>query len=69
MIRSLRTGITGLRANQLRLDVIGNNIAGVNTHGFKQVSRAWPATCFCQKAIWYVVRVYSRAAHSAILIK
>ena len=36
MIRSLRTGITGLRSNQLRLDTIGNNIAGVNTHGFKR---------------------------------
>lgn len=36
MIRSLRTGITGLRSNQLRLDVIGNNIAGVNTTGFKR---------------------------------
>lgn len=36
MIRSLRTGVTGLRGNQLRLDVIGNNIAGVNTAGFKR---------------------------------
>jgi len=36
MIRSLRTGITGLRSNQLRLDVIGNNIAGANTAGFKR---------------------------------
>ena len=36
MIRSLRTGITGLRSNQLRLDVVGNNIAGVNTAGFKR---------------------------------
>jgi flagellar hook protein FlgE len=36
MIRSLRTGITGLRANQVRLDVIGNNIAGINTAGFKR---------------------------------
>ena len=36
MIRSLRTGITGLRSNQLRLDVIGNNISGVNTVGFKR---------------------------------
>ena len=36
MIRSLRTGITGLRSNQLALDVIGNNIAGVNTTGFKR---------------------------------
>ena len=36
MIRSLRTGVTGLRSNQLRLDAIGNNIAGVNTTGFKR---------------------------------
>ncbi|WP_420456786.1 flagellar hook protein FlgE [Rubrivirga sp.] len=36
MIRSLRTGIAGLRSNQLRLDVIGNNIAGVNTTAFKR---------------------------------
>ena len=36
MIRSLRTGVSGLRSNQLRLDVIGNNIAGVNTAGFKR---------------------------------
>jgi len=36
MLRSLRTGISGLRGNQLRLDVIGNNIAGVNTAGFKR---------------------------------
>ena len=36
MIRSLRTGVTGLRSNQLRLDAIGNNIAGVNTAGFKR---------------------------------
>ena len=36
MIRSLRTGVTALQSNQLRLDVIGNNIAGVNTAGFKR---------------------------------
>ena len=36
MIRSLRTGITGLRSNQLKLDVTGNNIANVNTAGFKR---------------------------------
>jgi flagellar hook protein FlgE len=39
MLRSLSTGVTGLRAHQQALDVIGNNIANVNTIGFKQ-SRA-----------------------------
>ncbi len=32
---SLYTGVTGLQANSLRLNVIGNNIANVNTIGFK----------------------------------
>lgn len=36
MIRSLRTGITGIQANQTRMDVIGNNIANVNTAAFKR---------------------------------
>ncbi|MFT0847538.1 flagellar hook protein FlgE [Actinomycetaceae bacterium L2_0104] len=39
MLRSLFTGITGLRAHQTMLDVTGNNIANVNTTGFKS-SRA-----------------------------
>ncbi|SEJ56124.1 flagellar hook protein FlgE [Demequina mangrovi] len=35
MLRSLFSGITGLRAHQTMLDVTGNNIANVNTTGFK----------------------------------
>lgn len=35
MMRSLYSGITGLRNHQTRMDVIGNNIANVNTVGFK----------------------------------
>ena len=35
MMRSLYNGISGLRNHQVRLDVIGNNIANVNTVGFK----------------------------------
>ena len=30
------SSITGLKNHQLKLDVIGNNIANVNTHGFKK---------------------------------
>lgn len=36
MIRSLRSGVSGLRSNQIRMDVIGNNIANVNTAAFKK---------------------------------
>ncbi len=36
MIRSLRTGVSGLKSNQTRMDVVGNNIANVNTVGFKR---------------------------------
>ncbi|QJW48129.1 flagellar hook-basal body complex protein [bacterium BFN5] len=35
MMRSLFSGISGLRNHQTRMDVIGNNIANVNTVGFK----------------------------------
>ncbi len=36
MIRSLMTAVTGVRAHQTMLDVTGNNIANVNTVGFKK---------------------------------
>ena len=35
MMRSLYSGISGLRNHQTRMDVIGNNIANVNTIGYK----------------------------------
>ena len=35
MIRSLYSGVSGLQAHQTKLNVIGNNIANVNTYGFK----------------------------------
>jgi len=35
MVRSLYSGISGLRSHQVALDVTGNNIANVNTFGFK----------------------------------
>ncbi|MBP2642425.1 MAG: flgE 2 [Firmicutes bacterium] len=35
MMRSLFAGVSGLKNHQTRMDVIGNNIANVNTVGFK----------------------------------
>lgn len=35
MMRSMFSGVSGLRAHQLKMDVIGNNIANVNTVGYK----------------------------------
>ncbi len=35
MVKSLFTGVTGLKSHQQRMDMIGNNIANVNTVGFK----------------------------------
>lgn len=35
MIRSIFTGVSGMRNHQARMDVIGNNVANVNTVGFK----------------------------------
>ncbi len=36
MMRSLYSGVSGLRNHQVRMDVLGNNIANVNTYGFKK---------------------------------
>ena len=36
MMRSLYSGVSGLQNHQIRMDVIGNNIANVNTIGFKK---------------------------------
>ncbi|MCM2674733.1 flagellar basal body rod protein FlgG [Alkalicoccobacillus plakortidis] len=36
MIKSMYSGISGMKNFQTKLDVIGNNIANVNTYGFKK---------------------------------
>ena len=41
MLKSLYSAISGIQANQVRMDVIGNNIANVNTTGFKRGSVAF----------------------------
>ncbi len=38
MMRSLYAGVTGLSTHQIRMDVIGNNIANVNTVGYKKAT-------------------------------
>lgn len=38
MVRSMISGVAGLKIHQSKLDVIGNNIANVNTWGFKSAS-------------------------------
>ncbi|MCL2082093.1 MAG: flagellar hook-basal body complex protein [Oscillospiraceae bacterium] len=47
MMRSMFSGVSGLRNHQIKMDVIGNNIANVNTYGFK-ASRANFADMFNQ---------------------
>jgi flagellar hook protein FlgE len=44
MLRSLFAGISGLRVNQMMLDVTGNNIANANTTGFKASSTVFQDT-------------------------
>lgn len=35
MVRSMYSGVAGMKVHQTRMDTIGNNIANVNTYGFK----------------------------------
>ena len=41
MVRSMFAGVAGLRAHQAKMDVIGNNIANVNTWGYKAGSMSF----------------------------
>ena len=36
MVRSLWTAATGMQAQQMNIDNMSNNLANVNTHGFKK---------------------------------
>ena len=44
MLRSLFSAISGLQAHQTKLDVVGNNIANVNTVGFKSSTTVFEDT-------------------------
>ena len=44
MLRSLFSSISGMRANQTMMDVVGNNIANVNTIGYKSSSAIFEDT-------------------------
>lgn len=46
MMRSLFSGVSGLKSHQTRMDVIGNNIANVNTTGFKSSRVTFADTLF-----------------------
>ena len=35
MMRSLFSGVSGLKSHQTRMDTLGNNVAHVHTPGFK----------------------------------
>lgn len=38
MMRALYSGVAGLKTHQIKMDVIGNNIANVNTTAYKSQS-------------------------------
>lgn len=41
MVKSMFAGVAGLRTHQAKMDVIGNNIANVNTWGYKAASMSF----------------------------
>ncbi len=46
MLRAMDSGVAGLRSHQNKLDVISNNIANVNTFGFKAQSYSFKDTMY-----------------------
>ena len=55
-MRALWAGVTGLQAHQIAMDVEGDNIANVNTVGFKY-SRASFADLFSQTSEQYQMAI------------
>ncbi|MEM7454258.1 MAG: flagellar hook-basal body complex protein [Planctomycetota bacterium] len=58
MARSLMTGVSGLRAHQHQLDVVANNLANMNTIGFKAQTATFADT------MYDTIRAGSEAAES-----
>lgn len=46
MLRAMDSAVAGLKAHQNKLDVIGNNIANVNTFGFKSQTYSFKDTMY-----------------------
>ena len=46
MIRSMFSGVAGLRAHQSKMDTIGNNIANVNTFGYKSMTATFKESIY-----------------------
>ena len=44
MSKSLLNGLAGIRAHQTQMDVIGNNIANLNTVGYKTARATFQET-------------------------
>ena len=50
MMRSLYSAVSGLKTHQTRMDVIGNNIANVNTEAFKSSRMVFTILYFARHA-------------------
>ena len=61
MIRGWYTGASGMNAQQARLDAISNNLANVDTTGYKKdvsISKSFPELLLVTKRTWLLVRVF-----------
>ncbi len=56
MLRSLFSGIGGLRVHQQMMDITGNNIANVNTAGFKSSNAVFQT----RSARWFAQPAHRR---------
>lgn len=46
MVKAMYSGVSGLRAHQSKMDVIGNNIANVNTWGYKSMTTSFKESVY-----------------------
>ena len=61
MLQALRIAATGMHAQQLNVDVLSNNIANLNTTGFKQSAAAF--TDLVYQKVHHLNRLGTRACN------
>ena len=60
MMRSMYSAVSGLKTHQTKMDVIGNNIANVNTVAFKESSVTFSEIMYQMRRMVPVVPMPSR---------
>ena len=64
MMRSLWTAASGMRAQQVNVDTIANNVANINTIGYKSQQASFK----CRAPLFLCAHKYISTKHSYVVV-